>query len=83
MKRDRVVDLYGLVHYCEGTQVFMDTGAIVIKTSCGKSLTRHEDKTVKQLPLTCLACIIFEEKMQRLYERLDHRGRHARRTAGR
>ena len=76
MSRDRVTDLFDLVHYADGTKVTLQTGRIFIKTVCGLNLTRHSDKTSKQVAPTCFACIHYMARAERLYA-----GRHLRGAA--
>lgn len=70
MGRDRVTDYFGLVHYADGTTMYMDTGHIVIKTLCADTpLTMCFEKTSKPIPPTCFRCVDADDRLKRFYDR--------------
>lgn len=78
--RDRVIDDAGLVHFADGTAMHMGTGHVYIKLLCGGTVSVSFEKTSKRIAPTCFGCLVYDAKLLRLYENLDRRGRHARRS---
>lgn len=83
MTRSRVTDVFGLVHYVDGTKAYLDTGLIRVTTLCGAALETSSEKTSKPVAPTCFGCMALDARSLRLYANLDRRGRHARRSARR
>lgn len=68
-RRDRVIDVYNVVHFVDGTTMYMNTGHVFIKTLCnGDPLNIGYEKTSKQIPVTCFDCIDIEHAVRRWHE---------------